>query len=189
MSINKAVVAAALGLSMLVPVITQAAGLTTEQANAIVVLLQSFNADAKTVEHVQMILTNQNSGGMHSDHMMGSSTWSGASTTPWGTPPGQMGKMACIALTRDLKVGSQGDDVRKLQDLLHDDDSAGFTASSTGFFGPMTAKAMARFQMHNGIASTTTGIVGRLTRGFFERACGKGVGNEHGGMMGSTTHQ
>ena len=171
---------------MLMPVVSQAASLTTAQVNAIVGLLQSFNADAKTVAQVQMVLTGQKpEGGWQTS----SSSWSGATSTQGGMPPGQLGKMVCIELNRDLKIGSQGDDVRKLQDMLRDS-GIGFTASSTGYFGPMTAKAMAYFQMKNGIASSTTGMVGSLTRGFFERACGKGLGNEHGeGMMGSSTHQ
>ena len=187
MRINKTLVTAAIGISMLMPVITQASGLTTDQVNAIVGLLQSFNADAKTVAQVQMVLTNQKpEGGWNT----GSSTWSGATSTPGGMPPGQYGKMMCIKLERNLSVGSTGDDVRKLQDLLAQDPSLGFTASSTGHFGPMTLKAMMLFQMKNGIASSTTGAVGPLTRGFFERACGKGLDNDHkGGMMGSTTQQ
>ena len=171
---------------MLMPVITQAASLTTDQVNAIVGLLQSFNADAKTVAQVQMVLTNQKPAGGWDN---GSTTWSGnGSTTPGGMPPGQYGKMMCIKLERNLGLGSQGDDVRKLQDMLRDDDSVGFTASSTGFFGPMTLKAMMRFQMNNGIASSATGAVGPLTRGFFERACGKGL-DDHHDTMGSTTSQ
>ncbi len=177
MRIQKLVVGVALGASMLLPVITQAAGLTTDQVNAIVGLLQSFNADAKTVTQVQMVLTNQKPEG----------GWNTGSTTPGGMPPGQYGKMMCIKLTRDLKVGSQGDDVRKLQDLLAQDPSTGFTASSTGHFGPMTLKAMMKFQMNNAISSQATGAVGPLTRGFFERACGKGLGDHP--MMGSTTQQ
>src|SRR5262249_15199164 len=60
-----------------------------------------------------------------------------------------------------------------------------FHGSATGFFGPLTAHAMMMFQMHNGIASSTDGSVGPLTRGFFQRHCGngEGMGNGQGGGM------
>jgi len=98
--------------------------------------------------------------------------------------PGQMGKMFCITLNRSIRQGDQGDDVKGLQQMLKDDGSTGFSGNVTGFFGPLTAKAMAMFQMHNGIASSTDGSVGPMTRGFFERRCGKGLGNGNGGMGG-----
>jgi len=93
--------------------------------------------------------------------------------------PGQLGKMACIMLNRNLGPGSRGDDVKKLQEMLAEDRENGFNASATGVFGPMTARAMAKFQMRMGIAARSDGHVGPMTRGFFERACGKGLG---GGM-------
>jgi peptidoglycan hydrolase-like protein with peptidoglycan-binding domain len=90
-------------------------------------------------------------------------------------PPGQMGKMACIMLNRNLRAGAEGDDVRKLQEMLHEDKENGFEAEATGFFGPVTARAIAKWQMRMGIASSSDGSVGPLTRGFFERACGQGL--------------
>ncbi len=150
----------------------RAAALTTNQVNAILMLLQSFGADQSVISSVQATLTGA----------VGTST--PAQPTPsigqGGMSPGQVGKMICIALTRNLALGAKGDDVRKLQDVLREDPDSGFTASSTGTFGPMTAKAMARFQMKNGIASSTTGAVGPITRAFFERACGKGLDGERG---------
>src|SRR5688572_29606351 len=50
-------------------------------------------------------------------------------------PPGQIGKAICIELKRDLRVGAQGEDVRKLQEMLAADPDAGFRAKATGFFG------------------------------------------------------
>ncbi len=119
---------------------------------------------------------------------MGSTTgenkgWTSGSSTPWGMPPGQMGKLACITLSRNLRQGDQGDDVKSLQEMLQQDTSSGFSASATGFFGPMTMKAMMKFQMNNGIASSTDGSVGPLTRGFFERRCGKGLDGGMGKMQ------
>ena len=86
-------------------------------------------------------------------------------------PPGQAGKEACVVLTRNLAIGSRGDDVRKVQELLAAHPNAGFTVTPTGYYGPATARAMARWQQLNGVASSSTGSVGPLTRGFFERAC------------------
>ncbi len=91
-------------------------------------------------------------------------------------PPGQMGKQACILLDRNLRVGAQGDDVKKLQEMLAQDPDTGFNAKATGFFGPMTARAMVKFQTRMGIASSSDGSVGPMTRGFFQRACGNGLG-------------
>lgn len=92
--------------------------------------------------------------------------------------PGQFGKAMCIELKRDLRHGSQGEDVRKLQEMLRTDPEAGFNAKATGFFGPATAKAMAKFQMRMGIASSTNGLVGPLTRGYFQRKCGNGLDDD-----------
>jgi peptidoglycan hydrolase-like protein with peptidoglycan-binding domain len=103
-------------------------------------------------------------------------------------PPGQIGKEMCITLDRNLAPGSRGDDVMKLQQMLGSNPQFGFNAAPTGVFGPMTAKAMMKFQMNMGIASSSTGIVGPMTRGFFERSCGKGLGNggDNGGPMKGT---
>lgn len=149
----------------------RAAALTSNQVNAILMLLQSFGADQSVISSVQATLTGA---------MSTSTPAQSGSMGQGGMPLGQIGKKMCIALTRNLAIGAKGDDVRKLQDLLRDDPDSGFTASSTGTFGPMTAKAMAYFQMKNGIASSTTGTVGPMTRAFFERACGKGLDDERG---------
>jgi peptidoglycan hydrolase-like protein with peptidoglycan-binding domain len=100
-----------------------------------------------------------------------------ATSSPAVIPPGQVGKAACISLNRDLHEGDSGDDVMSIQQMLAADPSTGFNVAPTGYFGSMTAQAMIRFQEKNGIASSTqsTGIVGPLTRGFFERHCGEGL--------------
>jgi peptidoglycan hydrolase-like protein with peptidoglycan-binding domain len=109
----------------------------------------------------------------------GSGIWMmGSTTPPWGTPPGQIAKAACIRLNRNLDIGSQGDDVKKLQEILAEDSDNDYHAGITGFFGPRTAQAMMRFQMRFNIASSSNGSVGPMTRGFFERACGEGMGDD-----------
>ncbi len=174
--ITKSFIGALVGVSMLVPAVAGAAGLTTTQVTAIVSLLQSFGADASTVTNVQLVLSGQQPS-QKEDH-----DWamSASSTSPsMGLPPGQMGKMACITLSRNLGPGSKGDDVKKLQKFLSEDKDTEFTANTTGVFGPATARAMMKFQIKNGIASSSRGSVGPMTRGFFERNCGRGLSDDH----------
>lgn len=109
------------------------------------------------------------------------SMWNANSTRPtppaaWNassTPPGMgQGMGNCDGFDRDLSQGSQGSDVMQLQQMLQGD---GFlSASSTGFFGPLTARALAAFQVHFGIAasSSATGFFGSLTRDFLGAHCG-----------------
>ncbi|MEK7604619.1 MAG: peptidoglycan-binding domain-containing protein [Patescibacteria group bacterium] len=165
---KKTIIATALVLMFFTPLVSQAASLTESQINAVLGLLQSFNVDATTLANVTAALkgqptTNNNAGGVN------------GSTTPAYLPPGQVGKMMCIDLMRNLNVGSQGEDVRKLQELLATDPDAGFTGSSTGYYGPRTLEAMKRFQMKHEIASSSTGFVGPMTRGFLNRKCGRGL--------------
>jgi PKD repeat protein len=105
-------------------------------------------------------------------------------STPPVIPPGQAGKGACIILNRDLREGDNGTDVTQLQQFLSGN---GFSVPQTGFFGVLTGRALTRLQQQFGIASTSTGIVGPRTRGFFERNCGQGLGKEKENDEGSAT--
>jgi len=174
-----------LGLSLLVPALASASGLTSAQVGAIVSLLQSFNADAGTVAHVQAVLNGQPAPG-GSGHEQGQgggdneNEWNplATSTTSHLPPPSMMGSTtppmlmgkACPVLNRQVGLGSKGDDVRQLQMMFAQDPKLGFTASSTGTFGSMTAQAVMRFQKQNGL--TATGAVGPLTRKVLEKLCG-----------------
>lgn len=62
----------------------------------------------------------------------------------------------------NLKIGSKGDDVKKLQEKLK--------LSVDGVFGPNTEKVVKEFQSKNGL--TADGIVGPMT---WEKIMGKGV--------------
>lgn len=150
-------------------------GLSTEVQTQIQALLTQI----KTLQEQIRTLVASSSSNMNWGGMMGSTT------NAWNA--GQMGKAACITINRTLRQGDQGDDVKSLQQMLANDPDSDFHGSATGFFGPLTAKAMAMFQMKNGIASSSDGTVGSLTRGFFERRCGKGLdgmqGKIQGGMM------
>ena len=54
---------------------------------------------------------------------------------------------------RTLKKGSRGDDVKKLQEFLSADAEVYPEGEVTGYFGPMTAKAVGRFQERHGVAA------------------------------------
>lgn len=172
---TKAILAVAVALTMLAPVATQAAQLTADQINSVLGLLQSFNVDTKTVDTVRAVLNNQPAPHREDgDDRNATSTERGGERQKPPMPPGQMVK--CVALMRNIGPGTRGDDVREIQEMLKGAPEAGFTGSSTGYYGPMTAEAMKRFQTANGIASTTTGTVGPRTREFFEMRCRKEKG-------------
>lgn len=88
---------------------------------------------------------------------------------------------ACPQLNRNLGIGSRGDDVKEIQMMLAKDSSI-YEGEATGYYGQQTAKAMAKFHAQYGIASSSTGIVGPMTREFFGKKCGwiLGVGNPDG---------
>jgi len=94
---------------------------------------------------------------------------------PAPPPPNNKGSSMmppCGIFARDLRIGSSGDDVMQLQQTLA---SAGFlNASSTGYFGSLTAHALVEFQNHFGISSSSAGYFGPLTRQFFEHRCEMG---------------
>lgn len=93
----------------------------------------------------------------------------------------------CPIITRDLSVGSSGSDVMQLQQMLQ---GMGFlNASSTGYFGALTAQALTRFQGHFGISSSTAGFLGPITQNFLRMRCGgNGQGRGQGqDSMGSST--
>src|SRR3989344_526066 len=68
----------------------------------------------------------------------------------------------CPTFTRTLAQGASGEDVTQLQQSLG--------VSATGYFGPMTAKAVAAVQADAGLSQV--GIVGPATRAWFWKRCG-----------------
>ena len=74
------------------------------------------------------------------------------------TPP------ICPTFTRTLAQGASGDDVTQLQQYLG--------VSPTGYFGPMTARAVAAVQADAGLSQV--GIIGPATRAWFWDRCGGG---------------
>ncbi len=69
----------------------------------------------------------------------------------------------CPQIFRSLSQGMSGSDVMSLQSYLG--------VSPTGYFGPLTANAVAQFQSSEGISPV--GIVGPLTRAALARRCGQ----------------
>lgn len=161
---TKLAVSGTVALSLLMPIVSSAKPITSSQLNKIEDLLESYGVASTTIHKVTRVLVADT-----------------ASSTPISVPPGQFAKQACITLMRDIGPGAQGEDVKKLQELLREDSEIGFTASSTGYFGPLTMRAMMKYQMKHGIASSTDGRVGPLTRGFFNRRCGLGLDNLNSG--------
>jgi len=173
-SIFKGLAGAALVFSATFAV-AQAASLTSDQVSAILNLLKSFGAEQSVITNVETSLT----GGTPSGSGSGSNTGTNddmrkrmASSTP-GIPGKGENRSAvakCVLLNRTLAQGSQGDDVKSFQQMLKDEGK--FDGTPTGFFGPMTTKALAMWQEHHGIASSTNGgVAGMMTRKFLERRC------------------
>ena len=85
----------------------------------------------------------------------------------------------CSVLYRNLSRGVSGDDVHGLQEFLKDEGH--LSANATGYFGPLTAQALARWQASEGIESV--GVAGPVTREHIRIWCGlpgdgSGSGNE-----------
>src|SRR3989344_3539660 len=155
------------GLSLTFSVVApaQAAALTSAQIQAIVGLLQSFGADASIIANVQSTL-------------MGPGQLGGSSVNPttYTTQPATASRI-CPQIIRTIGQGDSGSDVSDLQGYLG--------VSQTGYFGPMTARAVASFQAEEGLAQV--GIVGPQTRAAFARRCGGG-GSNNAGFSASPTY-
>ena len=118
--------------------LAQAAGLSTQQVDSILSLLQSFGADQATINNVQAALTGQ-------------PTTTGGSSTP---------STSSYTFTKVLTLGSKGADVTALQNFLK---TKGYlTVSATGYFGSLTKAALAKFQAAESI-KPAAGYFGPVT--------------------------
>ena len=117
--------------------------LTQQQADSVLELLRSFGAEPEVLSRVDRALR--------------------------GTVGEEGGDLTTERFSRDLSIGSRGEDVRELQRWLN---TQGFTVASqgpgspgqeTGFFGEMTRAALARFQFENAI-EPARGFFGPATR-------------------------
>jgi len=116
----------------------QAATLTAGQIQAVVTLLQSFGVDATAVASIQQTL-----GSAQVSTTTGSTTAVNAS------------------LIGFLRLGDEGDRVAFLQALLAADPSIYPEALITGYFGPLTEKALKRYQKKHGFEQV--GFIGPKT--------------------------
>jgi peptidoglycan hydrolase-like protein with peptidoglycan-binding domain len=88
--------------------------------------------------------------------------------------------------TKDLTLGSKGDDVTALQQMLI---SGGFltaVSAPTGYFGPLTKSALAAYQASVGI-SPAAGYFGPKTRAYVASLPAAGGGAAAGGGTSTTT--
>src|SRR6185503_1854385 len=93
------------------------------------------------------------------------------------TPPGDgmRNYRICKVLYRNLNIGVAGDDVQSVQEFLQD--QGYFNGDATGYYGPVTASAVAKWQSSEGLSSV--GIVGPMSRERFKVWCGGGGGNDN----------
>lgn len=170
---------AAFSLALLAsPAFTQAAGLTSAQINAIISLLQSFGADSVVVARVNSALTGDASVAVVLPPPVSASTspsvvTGGQSGGSGGAKPGigVAGKhRVCGILQKNLSQGMRGDEVRSLQEFLGEEGQLS-TDAATGYFGPMTARAVAKWQVAQGVQGV--GSVGPMTRERIKVWCGK----------------
>ena len=75
----------------------------------------------------------------------------------------------CAILYRNLSQGTTGDDVTGLQEFLREEGY--FSTNTTGYFGPITAAALARWQVAQGVEGA--GAVGPITRERIKLWCGQ----------------
>ncbi len=73
--------------------------------------------------------------------------------------------VSAYSYTRDLTVGSKGADVSALQSFLIAQGDLTAVSAPTGYFGPLTQKALAKFQAAKGI-TPSAGYFGPKTRAF-----------------------
>lgn len=95
---------------------------------------------------------------------------------------------ACFNFNRDLRMGSEGDDVKALQQALAQDPTIFPRGLITGHFGPKTFAALKMFQRRFGIGATTspTGFFGPMSRSFFKMNCGNHGDNDNEHHASST---
>lgn len=96
---------------------------------------------------------------------------------------------SCPAFVRSLSVGSTGADVSSLQAFL---DAHGYlNVSPTGYYGPLTAAAVGKWQVASGVITAGHagyGVFGPLSRAYFARNCtGTSTTGNGGGTTGGST--
>ena len=89
------------------------------------------------------------------------------------SPAMPMKHRICAALNRNLGQGAEGDDVRSLQEFLYENKT--LSVAPTGYFGSMTAQAVAKWQANEGVSAV--GTFGPMSRERIKIWCGGGWNN------------
>ena len=155
--------------------------------------VQTLMTQIRTLQDQLKNLRGSSMGSSSSEDRGGKPGWVTGSSTMSVPGMGDMnrGKGAeCAAFSRSLRAGSQGEDVRNLQHILIKH-SMMASSSATGYFGPKTAEALARFQAKFGIATTTATstppVMGPMTRGMMQKLCVQGEHHDMGMGNGTST--
>ncbi|MHB8660809.1 MAG: fibronectin type III domain-containing protein [Minisyncoccota bacterium] len=140
---KKTLISFSVGLALLAGTAlpASAATLTTSQVQAVISLLQAFGVASTTISNVQQTLT-----GAQTD----TTTTTTASTTAISS-----------SMIGFLRMGDMGDGVKLLQTILAADQSVYPEGLISGTFGPLTQKALERYQRKHGLAQV--GFVGPKT--------------------------
>jgi peptidoglycan hydrolase-like protein with peptidoglycan-binding domain len=89
---------------------------------------------------------------------------------------GSVAAPACATFARSLFVGASGADVASLQEYLAE--RGFFGVAATGYFGPITEAAVARWQAAGGVVAQGgygSGTFGPLSRAYFAKSCASGA--------------
>lgn len=68
--------------------------------------------------------------------------------------PSPVAQLVSPAFNKDLQLGSRGDDVKRLQELLKTDKDVYPEGLVTGYYGPLTKAAILKLQMKHGVIKT-----------------------------------
>lgn len=129
---------------------------------------------AKIADLTNQLRALQNAARSSSQEIPGSDLVSSAfATSTVHSVSAPLSHRVCALLKRNLSHGAQGDDVTGLQEFLSS--SGHLSVGATGFFGPLTEQALARWQQSQGIDAA--GVVGPLTRARIKELCVGGTGN------------
>lgn len=111
----------------------------------------------------------------------------GGSPAPVVGVPVAAGTVQCPLISRSLKLGSQGDDVMRLQRFLALDPAIYPEALATGYYGALTEAAVKRFQCKNKLvcegtaADTGYGVTGPRTAALLALQCPDVIAGSGGG--------
>lgn len=150
----------------------RAASLSATQVEAVTTLLKAFDVDSSTIADVEAVLGGSKLSDDDSEDEDEDEDGDDSRSLNSGKGSFNSGKYGgasvCGMLERSLRRGSSGEDVSRLQEYLKE--KGFFTASTTGFFGLVTERALQEWQAREGVVkegdaeSTGFGVLGPQTR-------------------------